>query len=463
MKTRRVACQKMATLSIVAALFTAAAAGQSPTSQQNPGSGAVFGRVLDHETGSPVRFAEVQVSRVRSFGGMRSTVASEDGTFVIAGLQPGSYVLAATSAAHAPSYYSNDAPPVPEPGTAFVVQRDQRTGPLEIRLIRGGVITGTVTDPNGDPVTSAMVNIQRWPALVNQGQSPFYVVPRFVYSDVNGVYRAFGLPAGEYLVGSETWYAPVPADPVTGRPRKYVRAYYPDTADPAAAVPVEVVSGQARTGIDLRLRVSMLFKVSGTVSVPEEAKVEFISVRFQYANRAVDADLPSTSGRRWTQGDIPPGNYVVLATATEPYIDGPPPAEGRLWWATVPVTVADQDTSGIALILQSSAVVSGHIVIDGPDAASAPDARPWTVTLSAIPGAPPIIRYPPIVAGRVGASGQFVIRNVTPGRYALRLVAAPTDTAVILSAAAGGRTLANGELEITAASTIENLVVRVRR
>ena len=225
---------------------------------------------------------------------------------------------------------------------------------------------------------------------------------------------------------------------------------------------MEVVAGQERTGIDLRLRISQLFRMSGTVNVPAEARIESPFVRIQYAAPGIDADLSSAGGKQWIQTQIPPGNYVVTAIATEPYVPGPPPAEGRLWWAAVPVTVTDQDVSGVALTLQSSAVVSGRIAVDGPDTSTA-EARPWTVTLSPIPSAPPVIRYPQAAAGQATASGQFAIRNVTPGRYTVRLLTAPTDTAVIVGVSAGDRALASGEIEITAGSTIDNLVVRVRR
>jgi hypothetical protein len=463
MKAHRGPGLTLATIAGIAVLITTTAARQAPVSQPKPNLGGVFGRVVDHETGAPVRFAAVQVARVRVLGQALSTVASEDGTFMFTGLQPGSYVLAAVSPAHAPSYYSTEAPPVAEPGMPFPVRSGERTGPLEIRLARGGVITGTVTDLSGDPVTGVMVNIDRWPPVVNPGQSPFYFVPRFVHSDVNGVYRAFGLTGGQYVVSSSTWYAPVSNDPATGRPRNYVRVYFPDTVDPAAAVPVEVVSGRERTGVDLRLRISSLFKISGTVSVPSDANVDYVSVSFQHAERAIDDDLPLTSGRQWTQTRMPPGTYIVTAVAAEPYITGPPPTEGRIWWAAAAVTVMDQDVSGIALVLQSSTVVTGRIVIDGTDTVAASIARPWAVTLSPVPSTPQIIRYFRIVAGQVGASGQFAIRNVTPGRYTVRLVGAPTDTAVILSTTAAGRPLVNGELEITAESTIDDMVVRVRR
>ena len=345
----------------------------------------------------------------------------------------------------------------------FSVRNGDQTGPLEIRLTRGGVITGTVTDASGEPVTGMSVTIQRWPPVANPGQSPFHFFSRGANSDINGTYRAFGLTAGEYIVSSSTWYAPLSNDPATGRPRKYVRDYFPGTVDPAAAVPVEVVNGRERTGVDLRLRISPLFKVSGTVTVPPDANVNFISVGIQHASRAIDAELSSTFGQKWIQTDVPAGSYVVTAVAAEPYINGPQPAEGRLWWAAAPVTVSDQDVSGIALVLQSSAIVTGRIVVDGADAAPASIARPWIVTLSPIPSAPPLIRYPPIVAGRVDSSGQFAIRNVTPGRYMVRLDGAPTDTAAILGVYAADRVFINGEVEISAGSTIDNLVVRVRR
>jgi hypothetical protein len=453
----------LAMLGGIAAFVTATGASQAPSSQQGSRFGSVYGRVVDHETGAPIRFADVQISRVRSGVENGSAVASEDGTFTFTALQPGSYVLAASSAAYPPSYYSVDPPPLMEPGSPFPVTQGQATGPLVIRLMRGGVITGTITDPSGAPVTGAMLDVHRSPPVVSPGRSPFSFANRLVYSDVNGVYRAFGLAPGKYIVSSRGSYVPVSKDPTTGRPRKQVRVYFPDTADPAAAVPVEVASGQERAGVDLRGRVASLFRVSGTVSVPADAKVDSPFVRFQPMHADGDFDLPSGGGRQWSQSEIPPGHYWITAVATEAYVEGPPPAQGRLWWAAVPLNVTDQDVSDVSLVLQSSTIVAGRIVVDGADKSAASTTRPWIVTLSPILSSPPIIQYPSAVAGQADASGLFAIRNVTPGRYTVRLVAAPSDTAVILGVTSGGREFVNGEVEIAAGSTIEPLTVRVRR
>ena len=448
-------------------LGAASLPGDARQERASAPTGTLFGRVVDRDTGAPVRFATVQLVRIR-LARITSITAGEDGTFAFPGLPPGTYFAAAASASHAPSFYSGGAGPAAEPGSAITVGRGEPTGPIEIRAGRGGVIAGTITDPNGDPAAGVPLQIEPWPPATNRGESLFYFQPRFIYSDSEGTYRAFGLGAGEYLVSAGPWFSMLPNDPVSGRRRKHQRVYFPNTTDPAVAVPVAVGNGQERLGIDVKLQITSLYKVTGTVEVPPDTKLDFISVRFQSSGRSVEGDqydLQSTYGRTWATTEMPPGHYWVVATATEPYVTGPPAMEGRLWWATVPLTIGSDDISGVALALQSSSVVSGRIEFDGNAAVPGSEFGQWSVTLAGIPEAPSIVRrFPSGIPGRVNAAGQFTIRNITPGRYRLKLQSASTDTAAILGASIGGRALNGLELEITADTpNLNDLVLRVRR
>jgi hypothetical protein len=422
--------------------------------------GTVFGRVVDGETGVPVRFASVQVVRFGPTMGTASTMTGEDGTFVCPSLQPGLYFAAAATATHAPSFYSADATPVADPGSPMSLARGTRIGPIEIRLTRGAVIAGTITDVNGEPAAGVPIQIQQWPPVADPQGSLFYFIPRFPYSDADGHFRAFGLAPGDYLVSAGPRFSALPSDPAAVRRRKHQRVYFPGTTDPAAAVPVKVASGQEQLGIDVQLQVAALYKVSGKVDVPPGANVDHVWLRFVWAGRPVESDLPSTSGPEWLVLDMPPGNYWVVATATEPSLQS---SEGRLWWAKTPLTIGSMDVSDVALTLQSSAAVNGRLAFEGDAAVSAYELGRWQVTLVPTADSTPLIRYPWLSTERVNAGAQFTIRNIMPGRYRLKATAL-TDTGTILSATLGGRPLPSLELEITPEMTeLNDLVIKVRR
>ena len=431
--------------------------GQAPrTSQLN---GSIVGRVVDSETGLPIRFADVQLSRIRG-GGRRPVVTAEDGTFRFDDVVPGLYVMAAATAAYPPSYYTAEKQPVPEPGSPITVRQGEVTGPIEMRLIRGGVITGTVTDSYGNPPPPTSITVTRTPVTSTPGQSPFYFFYSLIYLDPQGRYRVFGLEPGNYLVSAKAYAEPW-SDPASGRPQRNVPVYFPDTTDPTAAALVAVASGQEQSGVDLKLRTSVTFTVRGTASVPPEAKVETVLLRFQPLRPGGDSDFGFTSAggpaRQWIQSSVPPGHYTVIAHAQEPY----QARAGRVWWATAPVVVTDQDLSGISLMLRSSVDLNGRVVLDdGTENVG----LQWTIGLEFLPDDPPIVRYPSSEAGQITGTGTFSIRNIMPGRYRLKLLRAPTEVATIVSAMLGTRELRNAEIEITPEMTVlEPLTLRVRR
>jgi len=72
---------------------------------------------------------------------------------------------------------------------------------VDLKLVRGAVITGRVTDEEGKPVVEERIELQ--PADEKGGQrqmSPFSQNYQMFQTDDRGIYRLYGLPAGRYKV-----------------------------------------------------------------------------------------------------------------------------------------------------------------------------------------------------------------------------------------------------------------------
>src|SRR5215475_7951830 len=140
---------------------------------------------------------------------------------------------------------------------------------VDFALVRGGVITGRVTDADGRPLIARAVSLQ----VVGEGgqkldpriQNILEWVNTFTMfqTDDRGVYRIFGLRAGRYLVssGGDSSVAFV-----TGAGGDYLRAWHPDAADENQAKVIEVAAGGEVTGVDIRLGVAgRTYEASGRV------------------------------------------------------------------------------------------------------------------------------------------------------------------------------------------------------
>ena len=120
----------------------------------------------------------------------QATFCDADGNFKVTGLAHGAYSIIA----RAQGYVSIEDQ-----------SRKYRIGEIAtIRMARGGVITGRVTDEFGEPIVGVRVSADR--ARDAEGKS---VVAAPAMNEMNasrmtddrGVYRIYGLEAGAYVVG----------------------------------------------------------------------------------------------------------------------------------------------------------------------------------------------------------------------------------------------------------------------
>lgn len=437
---------------------------QAPSRESGQASAVVSGRVFDGDGETPARFAQVQLSsRTRTGGTRYDTLTSEDGRFAFDAVQPSTYHLAALKLTYPPAFYSPDERPAAEPGAAIPIGAGQALRDLSIRVRKGGVIAGKVTDQNGEPV-SVPIALRRLTPPVPLMDSPFYFnLPSYFRTDARGDYRIYGLAPDDYYVMTDNTPSETVSTLPDGRRQTYARAFFPDTTDPMAAVPVTVAAGQERDGIDLTIPTVPLVKLAGTIAGPADLD-SYISLSLVPVSPAalfLQAETTGGSNGRFAINEVRPGPYWLSASARQkPPADAPRGTAPVLWWTTVPISMSNDDRTDVVLALQPAMSMTGQVVVDRQAADVPVDLKRYLISLTAIPGTTRISERPG--GSRPADDGHFTVVNLTPGRYRLTVAASSGPAPQPVTVSIGGRVLANAEIEILPSTNIENVVVLIK-
>lgn len=155
-----------------------------------PRTGALSGQVLD-ENGQPLTHATIYITAPATLPQPRIALTDDAGNFQVNGLDALVYNVGAS----APSYVTTPR----EPDTLPTYYRIGDS--VTISLLKGGVITGTVTSAMGEPVVQTGVRA----ILIRDANGKPPTGPRFPSersTDDRGVYRIYGLTPGTYLVAA---------------------------------------------------------------------------------------------------------------------------------------------------------------------------------------------------------------------------------------------------------------------
>jgi protocatechuate 3,4-dioxygenase beta subunit len=433
------------------------------------GTAAISGVVvIDGRDARPARRARVMLNNAERTVG-RTVVTEEDGTFSLTGLPAGRYQISAYKEGFLTSSFGARRPG--RPGTPIVVESNQQVTGISLRMTRGSVITGTLTDEEGQPLPNTMVRAYR--ASFLGGQRRFAPSGSGLQTtDDRGVFRIHSLAPGDYVVAASfdqartqpTDLRRVTVDEVRramtevqrtasgGRVRPgsggsdvqpalqadkdagsvgYAPVFYPGTTVLAEAGQIPLGVAEERGGIDFALQTVPTARVHGTVSLPDGVPP---AVQVQMVSVAGAGNTPGLAfgldGFRSTRADaqgkfsfppMPPGTYAILArggTPTRPSAPagGSAAAAGTpLLWAQVDVVLDGQDIVDIALTLLPGMTVSGRVQFDGTSAP--PDLTRVRVNLSPVQsGNEATLGVQPVA---VDATGRFAFNGVTPGRYRL--------------------------------------------
>ena len=428
MKTRTVAA-----LAAVL-LFGVHAAHAQLTRDARPvaiGTATLSGTVVsDDADARPVRRARVTCSAPELTNGL-TAITDDRGRFTCARLPAGRYTVSVTRDGWVPAAYGAKRPL--RPGTPIAIAASQQAV-IVIRLTRGAVITGTLIDESGQPAIGASVVALR--AAMQNGERRLVDFGTAAVSDDRGVYRIYGLPAGDYLVRAVPSSASIPQDvqattdldvhhartSAAGSPAPpdrrvaFAPTYFPGTPLALQAAPVSLRPAEERSEVDFALQLVATARVDGTATMPDGSPASSstqVTLLPSGQTRLSDAPLEGLKTTR-AGGDgtfafagVGPGTYTLLARAATPGVV----------WASTDVAVDGERVSGLLLTLQPGLTIAGQVRVDGSGAAPSFDLTTLRVNAEPLQSAGDVSIAPAPAA--VDRDGRFTVTGVTPGRYRL--------------------------------------------
>jgi Carboxypeptidase regulatory-like domain len=445
-------------------------------------TGLILGRVVDATTNKPIPRAVVTLGgsgilRPVMGGGQgpQRVLTDSDGHFLFRDLAKGNYNFTAAAPGYLTGGYGQRRP---EGRTQpFVLEDGQRVGDVVVRLWRESVISGTITDETGAPVTGVTVLINR--RVMVGGRLELRPQQYGTRTNDRGVYSQAAIPPGEYVVtvpaGMTVTRAGQPAPDATataalrasgadtlisggqaarssgvrlgdffvlpggvnslagqlpltmlpsGRVVTYPTTFQPSATTLGAAGVIKLGVGEERT-VDVQLQPVTTAPVSGTVVTPDGPAVN-------YAVHLIPDFAVHTPVERYFETAVTvtdqSGKFVFPAVAAGSYsaltwrkpsrnssLTNALPAESALF-AEAAVVIEDAPAM-VALALRPGAMLRGRIVLEG--ATPPPRPQQFQAVLGSWfqPPWPLAFNAGPIAETRVTADWEFMREGVPPGRY----------------------------------------------
>ncbi len=485
------------------------------TGEQPPapiGTAEISGTVLMAGGTQPARRTRVSLSGVELRGG-RSATTDDSGRFSFIALPAGRYSLTANRPGHISVTYGQRQPG--RPGTQISLSDGQKFH-ADMQIPKGSVITGTVLDENGEPAPQTSVRVMR--VVMSNGERTLST-SNAASTDDRGIYRAFGLMPGEYVVCAtprntnttdfgrieamelemralQTAAAQVsaeqtqairdrilsirgsmPTEDVEATPG-YAPICYPGTTAASSATPIPLGISEERSAVDFQLQLAPLARIEGVVINSTGAQITQINVALRDASSLGGSTLnmearPDAEGRFRLQG-VPPGQYRLTARATPA---SPRPAAGQQQTVVgrgrggappavagpgrpQPMTVwasADISVDGRTL---SNVVLSLQqgVNVSGQIAFEGALPPPTDLTRMRVSMSP--VGQTPFggaTHAQVDATGRFTLQSVPPGRYRLSASGAAGWTAE--SAMIGGQDTLDFPFEVKGNQNVPGVTI----
>jgi carboxypeptidase family protein len=384
-------------------------------------TGTIKGRLVSGD-GQPLTNANVMAQALTSTPTAKPTRVDSEGRFVFDDLPAASYIIIGT----APGYIDQSM----SLGDATQWPRHLIGANVRITMIRGGVITGLVTNAKGEPIVGVPVHAtlqNAQPSITN-----FFTGAGVTETDDRGSYRIYGLLPGQYTLhaggnGQFGQFTPSGFD-------IEVPTYYPaSTRD--TAVPVSVRSGDEASGINIKYKGIEGHSISGVVLGNVEAGTLSGAITIFLANAgstsvlSLEITAVTDPRRAFSFNGIADGEYDLFATYLASQTDSAVVGTKR-------VTVRGGDVTGVELHLTPLASITGTITLDPIKPENKCDQR-GSQLIETIPTAP---RDQPkksesqsmiaMLSGGLGLlseKGEFALRNLEAARYRLE-IKLPTES-----------------------------------
>jgi hypothetical protein len=342
----------------------------------------------------------------------------DDGRYRVSNLVSGRYNVSVTSRA---DVLAGDSAKV-APAKEITLDDGEARENVDFALVRGGVITGRVTDAENRPLIAQTMLLRRVDEKGEIARHPQGELDdQNAETDDRGVYRIYGLRSGRYVigVGGQGW------EDEFSDTKRYSTTYHPAATDLKQAKIIEVRSGDEITDIDIRVNTSTkTYEAVGRLIDAETSKplpaAAIVATRIvkeegnQHDNLQVDSPTDGEGNFRLT--GLTSGEYLLNAHF------GGQGESGEYYTEHLSFKIADDDVSGLTLKAVRGATISGTAVIEGSDNPS-DKANLSNVLLR-------ISLFGGDGDGNSGASsyssgiktdGSFLVKGVTPGKALIRV------------------------------------------
>ena len=463
------------------------------------GTSTISGRVLTADSGRPIKRARVSVTGAAGRGGRGGATAMTDdqGRYVVADLAAGNYSITASRSGFVDAVYGQRRPL--QPGQPLQLGDGQAASNIDLRLTRGGVITGRIVDEDGEPLARALVTVQRYQYVRGERQ----LTPAGGdQTDDRGQYRVFGLPPGEYFVSASAagleqligrglmqLAAGLDAQGVGGRGGRggpfaalglapesetagYAPTYYPGVVNAPAAGKVAVGPGQEVVGIDFQIQLVPFATVSGIISgAADQAAGVIIAPQDSSGGPLARLSGQVLTGRVQADGtfrisNVPPGRYTVVARTGG--------RGGELRTGMQAIVVNGEDLDGVTLALQPGVTISGNITVESSGTPApadysvfrieAPDVNPLPFGGGANGRGGGALLGPGGAAGRAERNGSFQIGNLLPGPHYVRVSGGGVQGQgqaqwTVKAINVGGQDVADSTVDLKPGQNVDNVTI----
>ena len=416
---------------VLSALLLASAQDSAPAANAS----SIAGTVVKEPGSQPLKKVLVQViAEDQKQGGNYTASTDADGHFYIENVLPGRYRLYLEKT----GLVGVNGRGLKSDVNVLTVQAGQSVEDLLFRMLPTAIISGRITDEDGDPMSGVRVIALR----KKPGKATRETAGSEATNDL-GEYRLAGLFPGQY------WIAAMPPPDFRDYERqqekspqgdnkgdmqpdnRYVTTYYPGTYDGTQASAVTLKAGDEMP-VNLTLAPARTYRVRGTVTaitVAQKPTVELIPK----AGDSIRSSEVGPDGQFEVLG-VAPGSYLVRASAG---MDSQPLT------AHQEINVVAADVEGLKLSPLPSFRLSGRLQIEGSASGElslysvnlrVPDDPGFFLSQNFFGTNAPIDRF-----------GNFEWKDVIPGNYIVQLFGADVQSNFYLkSVTLGGRDVATG-------------------
>ena len=336
---------------------------------------SVTGRVVAAADGNPLKSARVVFipEHSRPDHQIYATSSDVDGRFTIKDVPSGSYKFFASHSGFVDQHYkagNNDTGPL------FSLHPGEKVSNVLFRLIAASVITGRITNEDGDGMQRVQVVALRRPTqeetedeeeLLRRHKMQMQPVAS-AQSDDRGQYRIFGLKPGEYYIRAED----SPQPPVGSIPveeafwvnqslgSEYASLYCPGVAQVSQAQVIPIKAGEEAQADVAMHRVKTVEIAGHVIGANGPSTHAFVSLTPIEGSDDFDRQDTTDDKGSFRLRNIPEGSYYVIVYQR---VEG----SGGIYESSArqKIEVAGDNIDSLTITLGTGVTIQGRVKVDG--------------------------------------------------------------------------------------------------